>query len=192
MLGNFSFGDYFKERAIPLAWEFVTEVLGIDPDRLWATVHHSDDEAIELWPHSTALPANGSRSWATTTSGRWATPVPADRPRRSSSTRARRSVRRADPRTAAEERYVEIWNLVFMQFDRQADGTPGRPAQEEHRHRHGPRAHPRGPPGGRHHLRHRRLHADDRDRRAALSGPLRRRRSPPISPSANWPTTVGP
>src|SRR5271156_3209500 len=49
MLGNFSFGDYFKAQAIPYAWELVTDVLGIDGDRLWITVHESDDEAVELW-----------------------------------------------------------------------------------------------------------------------------------------------
>ncbi len=56
MLGNFSFGDYFKERAIPLAWEFVTETLGIDPELLWITVHESDDEAAEIWADATAVP----------------------------------------------------------------------------------------------------------------------------------------
>ena len=49
MLGNFSFGDYFKTEAIDWAWEFVTEGLGFDPDRLWITVHLSDDEAAEIW-----------------------------------------------------------------------------------------------------------------------------------------------
>ncbi|MGC8480349.1 MAG: alanine--tRNA ligase-related protein, partial [Acidimicrobiales bacterium] len=49
MLGNFSFGDYFKEEAIPLAWGLVTEVLGLDPERLWVTVHVSDDEAEAIW-----------------------------------------------------------------------------------------------------------------------------------------------
>ena len=57
MLGNFSFGDYFKEKAIPWAFEFVTEVLGFDPDRLWVTVHESDDEAAEIWPSTTPMPA---------------------------------------------------------------------------------------------------------------------------------------
>src|SRR5437660_9200636 len=56
MLGNFSFGDYFKERAIPLAWEFLTEVLGLDGGRLWATVHLDDDEAAEIWADSVGLP----------------------------------------------------------------------------------------------------------------------------------------
>src|SRR5579862_4886984 len=49
MLGNFSFGDYFKESAIPMAWELVTEVLGFDPERLWVTVHESDEDAAGIW-----------------------------------------------------------------------------------------------------------------------------------------------
>src|ERR1041385_9192018 len=56
MLGNFSFGDYFKAEAIPFAWDFVTEVLGFDPDRLWVTVHDSDDEAEEIWLDTAGLP----------------------------------------------------------------------------------------------------------------------------------------
>ena len=49
MLGNFSFGDYFKEDAIPMAWELLTEVFGLDGDRLWITVHDGDDEAEQIW-----------------------------------------------------------------------------------------------------------------------------------------------
>src|SRR5918992_1259484 len=49
MLGNFSFGDYFKELAIPLAWELLTEVVGFDGDRIWVTVHVTDDEAEAIW-----------------------------------------------------------------------------------------------------------------------------------------------
>ena len=49
MLGNFSFGDYFKAEAIPMAWELLTEVFGLDGDRLWITVHEGDDEAEQLW-----------------------------------------------------------------------------------------------------------------------------------------------
>ncbi|HEV7721141.1 MAG TPA: alanine--tRNA ligase-related protein, partial [Iamia sp.] len=57
MLGNFSFGDYFKAEAIPWAWELVTEVLGIDPDRVWVTVHVSDDEAHQIWTDVVGFPA---------------------------------------------------------------------------------------------------------------------------------------
>ena len=58
MLGNFSFGDYFKEGAIPLAWELLTEIFGIDGDRLWATVHHTDDEAAQIWHDTVGIPAD--------------------------------------------------------------------------------------------------------------------------------------
>ena len=57
MLGNFSFGDYFKAEAIPFAWELVTEVLGIDGDRLWVTVYESDDEAEQIWRDAVGIPA---------------------------------------------------------------------------------------------------------------------------------------
>src|SRR3954466_14545364 len=56
MLGNFSFGDYFKADAIPWAWELVTEVFGLDADRLWVTVHDSDDEAEAIWADSVGVP----------------------------------------------------------------------------------------------------------------------------------------
>jgi len=61
MLGNFSFGDYFKRDAIRFAWEFITEDLGMDPDRLWATVHHSDDDAYSLWTELTPIPESRVR-----------------------------------------------------------------------------------------------------------------------------------
>src|SRR5437762_1415099 len=56
MLGNFSFGDYFKAEAIPWAWEFYRDVLGLDPDRLWVTVHETDDEAAAIWRDAVGLP----------------------------------------------------------------------------------------------------------------------------------------
>src|SRR5690606_11762699 len=57
MLGNFSFGDYFKRDAIRYAWDLLTDVYGLDPERLYATVHHSDDEAAALWADEIGLPA---------------------------------------------------------------------------------------------------------------------------------------
>src|SRR5919202_6525810 len=57
MLGNFSFGDYFKELAIPYHWELLTGVLGLDGDRLWVTVHDDDDEAAAIWRHTVGVPA---------------------------------------------------------------------------------------------------------------------------------------
>src|SRR6202040_1275522 len=55
MLGNWSFGDYFKELAIPLAWELVTEALGLDGDRLWVTIYHDDEDAYRIWKKVTGL-----------------------------------------------------------------------------------------------------------------------------------------
>ncbi len=125
MLGNFSFGDYFKERAIPLAWELLTGLLGLDGDRLWVTVYRDDDEAADDLAGPGRGPGQpGSSAWTTTTSGRWARPARAVRARRSTTTGARSWGPDGGPAGGGgEERFVEIWNLVFMQYDRQADGT---------------------------------------------------------------------
>ncbi|HEY7471428.1 MAG TPA: alanine--tRNA ligase [Gemmatimonadota bacterium] len=122
MLGNFSFGDYFKKDAIAFAWEFLTEELGLPGERLWASVHVDDDEAARLWPGVTPLPAervirlgDESNFWAMGDTGPcgpcseifrdfgpgYGSGTPADN----------------------EERFLEIWNLVFMQFERSADGS---------------------------------------------------------------------
>ena len=121
MLGNFSFGDYFKAEAIPWAWELVTEVLGLDPDRLWVTVHATDDEAEQIWrdgvgPARRADPAAGRRQLLADGRHRPVRPVLRDllRPR------ARDGP--ADRPGGNEDRFVEIWNLVFMQFDAKPDG----------------------------------------------------------------------
>src|SRR6516162_3611862 len=70
MMGNFSFGDYFKELAIPYAWQLVTEVYGLDPDRLWVTVYETDDEAERIWLEATPIAAAWSPS-----RGKTSTPV---------------------------------------------------------------------------------------------------------------------
>ena len=122
MLGNFSFGDYFKRDAIAFAWEFLTVELGLPADRLWASVHEDDDEAAGLWPEVTPMPAervirlgDESNFWAMGETG----------PCGPCSEIFYDFGSELGPGTPAdnEERYLEIWNLVFMQFDRSADGT---------------------------------------------------------------------
>jgi alanyl-tRNA synthetase len=124
MLGNFSFGDYFKPEAIQFAWELVTGDWGLDPAVLIATVFEEDDEAAELWRKISGLPAErirrcgaGDNFWAMGETGPCGpcSEIFVDRfPERPA----------VDWEEGTESgRYLEIWNLVFMQFDRHADGT---------------------------------------------------------------------
>lgn len=124
MMGNFSFGDYFKADAIRYAWSFITDVLGLPKDKLWVTVHISDDEASRIWIDDIGVdPARLSRLdednfWQMGDTGPcgpcseifydhgpevWGGP----------------------PGSPEEDgdRYIEVWNLVFMQFDRDASGN---------------------------------------------------------------------
>ena len=128
MLGNFSFGDYFKREAIGYAWEFVTGDLGLEPDRLWATVHHDDDDAFNLWLELTAIPEARIRRmgdkdnfWQMGDTGPCGpcSELHYDR-------RADLDDRITDDQFEAAgetDRIIEFWNLVFMQFDRAPDGT---------------------------------------------------------------------
>ena len=125
MLGNFSFGDYFKEDAIRFAWDFLTKRLGLPEERLWVTVHHSDQEAEDIWIQTIGVDPNrlsrlGDKDnfWSMGDTGPCGPcseifydhgpDVPGGPP-------------------GSEEddldRYIEIWNLVFMQFEQSADGT---------------------------------------------------------------------
>ena len=124
MLGNFSFGDYFKEDAIKYAWEFVTEVLKLDKERLWATVHLSDDEAEELWkkhtdvPHDKILRLDEDNFWSMGDTGPCG-------PSSEIFYYLGDDVKKQSKKEFLKDdgTYVEIWNLVFMQFDRAEDGT---------------------------------------------------------------------
>ncbi|MEY5008619.1 MAG: alanyl-tRNA ligase [Pseudomonadota bacterium] len=125
MLGNFSFGDYFKERAIELAWGLTTKEWGLDPNRLTVTVYHTDDEAFDLWRKIAGLPESriiriptSDNFWSMGDTGPcgpcseifWdhGDHIPGGPP--------------GSPNEDGD-RFVEIWNLVFMQFDQAADGS---------------------------------------------------------------------
>lgn len=123
MLGNFSFGDYFKDQAIPFAWEFVGEVLQFDPDRLWVTVHETDDEAEAIWRDVIGFPATriqrlGADNWwemgGTGPCGPCSEIFYDMGPEFGSE---------GGPGVDDGDRYREFWNLVFMQYDTREDGT---------------------------------------------------------------------
>jgi len=128
MLGNFSFGDYFKKDAIAFAWELMTEVYGLEADRFFATVHHTDDEAEELWRTEVGLPAErvfrlGDKDnfWQMADVGPCGpcSELHYDlRPDRSTTPERDEFVVLNEAGTI-----VELWNLVFMQFDRDAEGV---------------------------------------------------------------------
>jgi alanyl-tRNA synthetase len=122
MLGNFSFGDYFKEGAIPLAWELLTDVFGIDGDRLWVTVHETDDEAADLWadvvgfPRSRIQRLGEENFWGMGDTG------PCGPDSEVFFDRGSEYGEDGGPAHGGEERFVEVWNLVFMQYNRQPGG----------------------------------------------------------------------
>ena len=125
MLGNFSFGDYFKREAIGYAWEFVTRRLKLDPARLWVTVFRDDDEAAQIWtreigvdPERVTRMGEKSNFWAMGDTGPCG-------PCSEIFWDHGAEVAGGPPGSPDEEgdRFVEIWNLVFMQYDRAADGT---------------------------------------------------------------------
>ena len=125
MLGNFSFGDYFKREAIEFAWDYLTRVLGLPPERLWVTVFTEDNEAANIWLKEIKVDPNrfsrcgaADNFWSMGETGPCGPcseifydhgpAIPGGPP--------------GSP-DADGDRYVEIWNLVFMQFNRHADGS---------------------------------------------------------------------
>jgi len=122
MLGNFSFGDYFKAEAIPWAWELVTEVYDLDPERLWVTVHISDDEAEKIWTEVVGVPRERVQRFDEDNFWRMGETGPCGPSSEIFYDLGPEFGPDGGP-AAGEERYLEFWNLVFMQFDAQADGT---------------------------------------------------------------------
>ncbi|WP_300620684.1 alanine--tRNA ligase [Dokdonella sp.] len=132
MLGNWSFGDYFKREAIRWAWEFLTGVLKLDKERLWVTVYHTDDEAYGIWNTEIGVPAerivrigdNKGAPFASDNFWQMADTGPCG-PCTEIFYDHGPEIPGGPPGSPDEDgdRYIEIWNLVFMQFDRAADGT---------------------------------------------------------------------
>ncbi|MGH9082165.1 MAG: alanine--tRNA ligase [Acidimicrobiales bacterium] len=122
MLGNFSFGDYFKAEAIRFAWDLVTGDLGIDGDRLWVTVHESDDEAAEVWSDAVGLPADRVQRMGEDNFWRMGEVGPCGPSSELYFDKGDAHGPAGGPAGGGAERYVEIWNLVFMQYNRTADG----------------------------------------------------------------------
>ena len=123
MCGNFSFGDYFKDRAIPLAWAFLTETLGLDPERLWITVHVSDDDAERIWRDDVGVPAERIQRLDEDNFWRMGDTGPCGPCSEIFWDKGPEYGADGGPAHGGEERFVEIWNLVFMQFERQSDGS---------------------------------------------------------------------
>ncbi len=123
MLGNFSFGDYFKEQAIDYAWEFVTEVLKLPVEKLWVTVHDSDDEAEELWQKHVAKDrilrmGDADNFWQMGDTG------PCGPCSEIFFDQGEEHFSGPEDYMGGEgDRFLEIWNLVFMQYERDASGT---------------------------------------------------------------------
>jgi alanyl-tRNA synthetase len=130
MLGNWSFGDYFKRESIEWAWDLLTNVWGMNKDLLYATVHHTDDEARKLWPEVTGIPPervldfdDKDNFWEMGNTGPCGpcTEIHIDRGEGTCD-------QQHDPDhecavNAGCARYIELWNLVFIQFERKADGS---------------------------------------------------------------------
>jgi alanyl-tRNA synthetase len=116
MLGNFSFGDYFKEKAIPYAYELVTEHWEMDPERLWYTVHEDDDEAEEIWIETAGVPAERvQRRDDSENFWQMGVPGPAGPSSEIFYDRGPEFGPDGGP-IVDEERFMEFWNLVFMQY----------------------------------------------------------------------------
>ena len=123
MLGNFSFGDYFKPEAIPFAWELVTEVLGIDGDRLWVTVYETDDEAEAIWRDVVGVQPDRIQRLGEDNFWKMGDTGPCGPSSEIFIDKGSPYGEDGGPAFGGSERFIEIWNLVFMQYNRGADGS---------------------------------------------------------------------
>ncbi|HVM07057.1 MAG TPA: alanine--tRNA ligase [Acidimicrobiales bacterium] len=123
MLGNFSFGDYFKEDAIRFAWELLTEVVGFDGDRLWPTVHISDDDAADIWRDTIGVPAERIQRLDKDNFWEMGETGPCGPCSEIHYDTGPEWGEEGGPAFGASDRYIEFWNLVFMQNFRHLDET---------------------------------------------------------------------
>src|SRR6186713_1905267 len=132
MLGNFSFGDYFKKDAIRYAWELLTDVYGLAPEKLWTTVYAEDDEAYDVWTKDIGIAKdrcirigdNKGAKYASDNFWQMADTGPCG-PCSEIFYDHGPGIEGGPPGSPGEDgdRYIEIWNLVFMQFNRDAEGN---------------------------------------------------------------------
>jgi alanyl-tRNA synthetase len=123
MMGNFSFGDYFKEGAIKYAWGLITEGFGLDPERLWVTVHVSDDDADEIWRDVIGMPSTRLQRLDDDNFWRMGDTGPCGPSSEIFYDKGAEFGADGGPASGGEDRFVEFWNLVFTQYDQAADGT---------------------------------------------------------------------
>ncbi len=125
MLGNFSFGDYFKQEAIKFAWSFLTDTLSIPQEKLWVTVYAEDDEAANIWLNEIGIPASRLVRIATSDNFWQMGDTGPCGPCSEIFYDHGPDVEGGPPgsESAEGDRYIEIWNLVFMQYNRDSDGT---------------------------------------------------------------------
>jgi alanyl-tRNA synthetase len=124
MLGNFSVGDYFKRESLAWSWEFLTEVMGLPADRLYPSIHPSDNESLQIWTNEIGVPAER----VVALEDNWWGPVGATGPNGPDSEiyfdlGPEFSDGRPDESPGNGPRYLEVWNNVFMEFMQQADGS---------------------------------------------------------------------
>ncbi|MEY2452781.1 MAG: alanyl-tRNA synthetase [Acidimicrobiaceae bacterium] len=122
MLGNWSFGDYFKREAIGWAWEFVTNVSGFDGDRIWATVHETDDEAEAIWHEEIGLPMERIQRMGKENYWEMGETGPCGVDSELHYDTGAEWGEEGGPKFGGQDRYIEFWNLVFMTDFRHGDG----------------------------------------------------------------------
>ncbi len=123
MLGNFSFGDYFKREAIRWAWELSTEAYGLDPERIWVTVFEDDDESEQLWLEETDIPAERIQRLGAADNYWWTHAAGPGGPNTEMYYDRGPAYGREGGPAVDDERYLEFYNVVFMQHELDAEGT---------------------------------------------------------------------